>query len=202
MPTRGQKVRVGIFILFSLSLFLILIAIVTRQKFLQKQDLYYIAYENVSVSGLEIGSPVKYLGIKIGVVEDITIDPTNVNRVIVKVSVKEGTPIKADATALIASVGITGLKTIEIRGGTQEARTLEPGEFIPAGTSITEEITGRAEIITEKLEAILNNLYEFTRPEKLNKITQFAEQSTRTFEEIEEIISENREQLKLTLDQT
>ncbi len=202
MPTKGQKVRLGIFIVLSLSALLVLLALITRQKFLQKQDFYYIAYENVSVGGLEVGSPVKYLGIRVGVVEDISIDPENVNRVIVKVALKEGTPIKADAEALIAAIGITGLKTIEIRGGTNEAPLLKPGEYIPAGTSITEEITGRAEVISEKLEQVINNLQVFTRPENLNKITRFAEKSSHTFEQIDQLVAENRQQLKLTLIQT
>lgn len=202
MPTKGQKVRLGIFIVLTLSALLVLLALITRQKFLQKQDYYYIAYENVSVGGLEVGSPVKYLGIKVGVVDDISIDPENVNRVIVKVALKEGTPIKADAEALIAAIGITGLKTIEIRGGTNEAPLLKPGEYIPAGTSITEEITGRAEVISEKLEQVINNLQVFTRPENLNKITQFAEKSSHTFEQIDQLVTENRQQLRLTLLQT
>ncbi|MFP4622443.1 MAG: ATP-binding cassette domain-containing protein [Bacteroidales bacterium] len=63
-----------------------------------------------------------------------------------------------NAQAEITSVGLTGLKAIEIRGGSNEAENLKPGSYIQAGSSITREITGKAETIAQKAEKVLNNL--------------------------------------------
>jgi phospholipid/cholesterol/gamma-HCH transport system substrate-binding protein len=175
MKNQAQKIRLGIFLVASSSVLLIIIAFFTAREVFKKEDVYFISYEGISVGGLEIGSPVKYLGIKVGSISRITIDPENVNSVIVEIALRPGTPIKEDAEADITSIGITGLKNIEIRGGTNEAESLEPGSFINPGSSITEEITGKAEIIAEKAEKVLNNLQLFTEPENLNKIIQMAD---------------------------
>lgn len=200
MPTRAQKLRLSIFIAVSLIALLGLIGVITRQQLLKESDIYYIAYEDLSVGGLEVGSPVKYLGIKVGVVDDVRIDPKNVTRVIITVELTHGTPIKTDSQADINAIGITGLKTIEIRGGSNEAERLKPGGYIQPGTSLSEEITDRADVMTRKLDQIFNNLQAFTRPDNLNKFTRLAEQAGSAFEKMNGILDENRRNMRLTLE--
>lgn len=206
MNTRQNKIRLGIFLIVSLTLLLSLIGFFTARQLLEKRDTYYVAYSGVSVSGLEVGSPVKYLGINVGTISDIMIDPEDVNSVIVELSLKPGTPVKEDAKADIVAVGITGLKTIEIRGGSNEADFLKENEFITAGSSITEEITGKAEIIAEKVEKVLNNLQDFTQPENLNKITQSADKinelatnASITISKIDTLVDVNKEAVHETI---
>jgi phospholipid/cholesterol/gamma-HCH transport system substrate-binding protein len=206
MKNQAQKIRLGIFLVISSIILLIIVGYFTAQEFFRKQDTYYVAYEGISVGGLEIGSPVKYLGIKVGSIQDITIDPEDVNKVIVELALKPGTPIKEDAVADITTVGITGLKTIEIRGGSNEAKSLEPDSYINAGSSITEEITGKAEIIAEKIEKVINNLQLFTEPDNLNKFTSLAESisaladnANLTVLRVDSIILTNREDIRGTI---
>ena len=163
MRNRSQKIRLGIFLFVSLAILLSVIGFFTTREFFEKEDIYYVSYEGISVSGLEVGSPVKYMGIKVGTIKDIRIDPTNVNKVIIELSLQPDTPIKEDVQADITSMGITGLKAIEISGGSNKAQSLEPGSQIPAGSSLTQEITGKAEVIAQKAEKVLNNLQIFTR---------------------------------------
>jgi len=203
MKNRSQKIRLGIFLVISTTILLVIIGFFTARQFFKKHDTYYISYEGISVSGLEVGSPVKYMGIKVGTIDDISIDPEDVNKVIIEIALKPGTPIKEDAEADITSIGITGLKTIEISGGTNEAKSLEPESFINAGTSITEAITGKAEIIAEKAEAVLNNLQVFTQPENLNKITTLAEKIGlladrvgETIQKFDTVVTENRSSIR------
>ncbi len=199
MQVHTQKFRFGLFLIISSLSLLVLLAVVTSRHLFKKTDKYYIAYENVSVSGLEVGSPVKYLGITVGSISDIRIDPKNVNRIIVEVSLDKGTPIKQDARADIASIGITGLKMIEIHGGSNQAPLLKPGQFIRAGTSMTMQITGKAEVISEKLERLLNNLNQVTQPEKMEKIYQLVENATATFSRLNQLLSDNSQYLAATL---
>ena len=94
MPTQSQKRRLGVFVILVIIMLIGLLLIIGSQQFLKKQDLYSIAYKDISVSGLEIGSPVKYLGLGVGSIKDIQIDPEDISRIIVKIAVKSGTPIK------------------------------------------------------------------------------------------------------------
>jgi phospholipid/cholesterol/gamma-HCH transport system substrate-binding protein len=203
MRNRSQKIRLGVFLFVSMAILLSVIGFLTAREFFEKEDIYYVSYEGISVSGLEVGSPVKYMGIKVGTIQDIRIDPEDVNRVILELALKPDTPIKKDAHADITSIGITGLKAIEISGGSNEAKKLEPGSYIQAGSSITQEITGKAEIIAQKAEKVLNNLQIFTQPENLNKVTELvekitllAEQTNQTVIKIDTIVSENRQDIR------
>ncbi|RMG67415.1 MAG: MCE family protein [Calditrichaeota bacterium] len=202
MISRGQKIRLGLFVLISLFALASLLFLLTRQRLFKKYDVYHIAFEGVSVSGLEVGSPVKYLGVRVGTIRDIRIDPKNVNRILVTVALEPGTPIRQDARADIVSVGITGLKMIEIRGGSQKAPLLKPGSFIHPGTSISDEITGKAEVIAEKAEMILNNLQRMTSPQNIENYENFLANARQAFEQMDAMLKENRSNLRESLAQS
>lgn len=170
MVSNAQKFRLGIFIVVISFLLIIFLVMVAGNKLMEKRDTYYIRYEDTSVSGLRVGGPVKYHGISIGRVEDIKIDEEDVSNVIVVLSIKHGTPLKKDVKASLTPIGITGLLQIEISGGTNQADTAEPGSFIESGPSTFENITGKAEVITEKMEMLLNNLISITDAENQKKL--------------------------------
>jgi phospholipid/cholesterol/gamma-HCH transport system substrate-binding protein len=185
---------------------LFLIVYFTARELLEKSDTYYVSFHDVSVSGMEVGSPVKYLGINVGTISDIRINPQDITSIIVELSLKPGTPIKKDAKADIVSLGITGMKAIEIRGGTNEADLLKPGSYLQAGSSLASEITGKAEIIAEKAEHVLNNLQVFTHPDTLAKITaalrkfsKMTDDADRAILRIDDIIAQNRENIDSTI---
>ncbi len=170
MVTKAQKFRLGIFITVISILMIIFLVMVAGTKIMQKRDIYYIRYEDSSVTGLQVGGPVKYRGIGIGRVDDISIDPENISDIIVTVNIKSGTPIKGDMKASLIPIGITGLVQVEITGGTQETKLLEKGSFINSGFSTFESISGKAEIITNKIEILLNNLNEITNKENAKRL--------------------------------
>ena len=199
MITRSQKIRLGIFISSALSIFIATIFVISISGFFKEKDVYYIAYQNISVSGLDVGSSVKYLGIKVGAIKDIRVDPEDINRIIVTVGINKGTPIKKDVKAEISTIGITGIKLIELRGGTNEAPFLELGGFIKAGSSLTEDITGKAELIAEKIELLLNNLLEFTSDPNRGKILDLVDHSTNTFANFNSILNENKKNIRRSI---
>jgi len=192
MITRSQKIRLGIFSVVAVSILIITLFLLSIDQFIEDQDVYYIAYEDVSVSGLDVGSPVKYLGLKVGSVKKIKIDPRDISRIIVQVGLTKDTPIKKDVEAEISTIGITGLKLIELRGGTNEAELLKPGRFIKAGESFTDVITGKAEIIAEKIEHALNNLIAFTSSKNQEKFSEAFGNASETISNVNDILSDNK----------
>jgi len=80
----------------------------------------YEPYQSVikeSVAGLSVAAPVKYLGVDVGKVSEIAIDPQNSRQVRVKFLIERGTPIKQDTEAVMKSQGLTGIAYIELSGG-------------------------------------------------------------------------------------
>ncbi len=205
MKRKAQRIRLGLFIMISSAFLLLILGLFTARNLFEQKDVYYVAYKDISVSGLEVGSPVKYMGINVGSIASISIDQEDVSSIIVQLSLDTGTPVKEDAVADIVAIGITGLKTIEIRGGSQEADFLEPEEYIESGSTMAADITGKAEVIAFKVEEILNNLQLFTRPENLNNFTEaasdfsgLANNAENTLASLDQIIAENRQEIRNT----
>jgi phospholipid/cholesterol/gamma-HCH transport system substrate-binding protein len=170
MVSKAQKFRLGLFIAVFTTIMIFFIIMVAGNKLMEKRDYYNIKYRGMSVSGLQIGGAVKYNGINVGRVDNIKIQSDDIRNVIVEISVEEGTPIKSDMQAILTPVGITGLLQVELTGGTNNSSLLQSGDTIKAGTSTFQNITGKAEILAEKLEMVLNNIIEISGPDNQKKL--------------------------------
>jgi len=178
MITKAQKVRLGIFIAIGCTLILMFAGVVAGSQLLQKRDIYYIEYEDVSVHGLQVGGAVLYHGIKVGRVESIKINPDDVSKIIITISVEAGTPIKEDVLATLVPVGITGLKSIELKGGSNEAKLVKLKTFLKTGVSTFDSITGKAESIAEKIDLIASNISNMTNEENQKNIALILEETS------------------------
>jgi phospholipid/cholesterol/gamma-HCH transport system substrate-binding protein len=92
---------------------------------------FYVRYEiyfDGSVSGLSDGGPVRYLGVDVGRVVRIRIDPRAANRVQVIADIDATTPISDRTLAQLSLQGITGLLYIDL----QQQRADDTGRRILA----------------------------------------------------------------------
>ncbi len=192
MVSKATKIRLGIFIAIGSLLIIVFAAAVAGSRLVQKRDVYYIQFENYSVSGLQIGGAVNYQGIKVGRVENIRINPKDVTKIIITISVDAGTPIKQDTEAVLTLVGITGLKSVEIRGGTNESALLPKKSYIKAGVSMFDDISDRAISIAEKIDLIASNLSQLTSSENQKNIANILAQTSL-------LITDTRENMATTL---
>ncbi|MHB1591779.1 MAG: MlaD family protein [Sulfuricella sp.] len=124
-----SKVNFTIVGLFTLTLVVALIAILlwlgTGGRYYKIYDTYY-AYMNESVSGLNLNAPVKYRGVEVGNVSDITLDPANSERVRLLLKIERGTPVKEDSVAVLRTQGLTGIAYVELTGGSLQSPLLKP----------------------------------------------------------------------------
>ena len=77
----------------------------------------YQAFIQESVAGLNVDAPVKYLGVDVGKVSRIAIDPQNSAQVQLRFLINHGTPIKQDSQAVLKTQGLTGIAYVELSGG-------------------------------------------------------------------------------------
>lgn len=140
---------------------------------------FYTIYFPGSVTGLTLGGPVNYLGVPIGTVKHIQLDPENPDRVDILVGLKDSIPIREDAFASLELQGLTGYKFVQISGGSKESPLLKakPGHPYPI---IPSRYSGVEEIMT-------------TLPRMVNKFTNLVDRINATFNE------ENRSRFSNTL---
>ncbi len=168
METRASYILVGSFVLAFVAGAFAIVTWFAKTEFDRKPAQYHV-YFTESVTGLEIGSPVRYRGVAVGSVADIRIDPKNVERVRVTFEVAAETPIKQDTFASLGLQGITGAAYVQLEGGTQESATLvakegEPLPVIAAKASGLErlltkapELFEKAFVLVERLSALLDD---------------------------------------------
>ncbi len=86
----------------------------------------YEIYFQGSVSGLNRGSTVRYLGVEVGRVVAIRIDKRVSDRVQVVADIDAGTPISDDTLASLSLQGITGLLYIDLLAHADPKRRMDP----------------------------------------------------------------------------
>lgn len=183
MVSKAVKIRLGIFMVIGLTLIVLFVALVAGNRLVQKRDIYFVEFENYSVAGLQVGGAVNYQGIKVGRVDDIKINPKDVTKIILTLSLDHGTPIKEDTEAILVYVGITGVKAVELRGGTNEARLLKTKAYIKVGSSAIDDVADRAMSIAEKVDQIASNLAALTDEENRRNIAEILRQSSLLIED-------------------
>ncbi|MBM3327570.1 MAG: MCE family protein [Calditrichaeota bacterium] len=197
--TPAQRARLGLFLLISGSILVILLLIITGGKLLERRDQYSIRYKDVSVSGLEIGAQVKYHGVRVGRVERIAIDPKEIETIVVTISVDHNTPITTDVKAITSALSLTGIKVIELTGGTSEAVLIKPGSEIPAGPSTFDIISGKAEAVSEKLELVLTNLANLTGGENQERLLLLIDNTALILNDVHIMLVENSPRVSNTI---
>jgi len=198
MITRAQRIRLGIFVVVSLGILLALFVTVVGSSLFTDRDEYYVRYK-ISVSGLEIGAPVKYNGVRVGRVEGISIDPDQVSHSLVTISLRSGTPVKENAKAILSVQGITGLKFIELVGGTSGAKTIDPGSEIEAGTSVVDKLTGQAETIAIKAELLVNQLLDLTGESNRALVADVLDRAGSLMNTSDKILQKNSDEIERIL---
>jgi phospholipid/cholesterol/gamma-HCH transport system substrate-binding protein len=168
--SRAERARLGVFIVTGASLLTIFFSVTLGISLTKTTKTYFAYFGGESLSGLEQGATVKYTGVPIGKIDKISYQPSDLSKVKVLIKVQPDFPIKNDMYATTGMLGITGLKYIEILGGSDTTPLLKAGSEIPTRVSMFSAISGKAEAIVAKIELLVNNLNQLSNPDSLKSL--------------------------------
>ncbi|MBX3206313.1 MAG: MCE family protein [Labilithrix sp.] len=169
MATTASRFKVGLFIVVGLVA-LVAIAIALGMHLFRKNTAEFRTYFDESVQGLDVGAPVKFRGVTVGVVSAIDIAPDRRHiEVVEDLEVDElrrlgflggGEKPPGELRAQISPVGITGVKYLAL--DFFDPRTTLPPElpfkppanYIPAAPSVVKSLEDAAMRAIERLPAI------------------------------------------------
>jgi len=160
--TERFKVRLGLFVIGGLALFVLAIFIIGKQKNLF-DPVFKLTSRFYNVSGLQIGNNVRFSGITVGVVDNIKIINDSTVKVDMLIKKDVWQFIKSDCEVSIGSEGIIGDKLIVITQGSSDAplakdgQNLESKEPVEADAIIASlQVTAaNVEIVTQQLAEIM-----------------------------------------------
>lgn len=183
--SKTQKVRIALFAIAAGVLITLVLILFAGLHFWKDRANYHIVFDQ-SVFGLERGADVFLNGVRVGLVEKIGIDDTDVSLVRVEIEVEASTPIRTDTRAVLHIAGITGLKVIDLRDGTMAAPRLAENSRIEEGETLldkleergmevvdqTTELMAKANVIVAQAEAVVTNLSQLTDPALLGTLVE------------------------------
>lgn len=118
-----------------------------------------------SVTGLGVGSLVKFNGIDVGKVTGLSFDETNPRLVIARTVVSRDLPISRATKAVLGFTGLTGIAHIEFEGGDQSETSIfelaeQQGKVatIRADPSAVNNLLATAQDIFTRTDRVLSNL--------------------------------------------
>lgn len=161
----SQKVKTGIFVALGIGILFATVFIIGNQKNLFDNTFTIKANFN-NVSGLQVGNLVRFAGINVGTVNDISI--VNDTTVQVSLSVQSHVKkfIKRDATANIGSDGLMGDKIIQVSSGSVGQPEVKDESLIQGKNPMSMDevmvklngIATNAEVLTSNLAGIVSKV--------------------------------------------
>ena len=208
METRAHYVAVGAFVLAVIVAGFVAALSLGRVEFAQELKRYYILLKG-SVTGLSKGSVVQYNGITVGRVVDVRVDPDDLEKIQITVEIDNDlVKIKTDARAFVDTNLLSGVATIQIRGGTREAAILEPEPghkypIIAAGSSVLQRVTeagpqllDRLMVTVDNLNAVLNEQNRQAIAESLQNVRTITEAFVAPSKEVGELVDNANETVR------
>ena len=116
MERHANYALVGI---VTLGLFIGLLAFVVWLagfQFNKHYDIYDVSFVG-PVRGISDGGEAHFNGIKVGEVTKLSLDPINPSRVVARIRLTAGVPVRTDSYAILEPQGITGVNYIQLTGG-------------------------------------------------------------------------------------
>ncbi|MCM8772215.1 MAG: MlaD family protein [Candidatus Omnitrophica bacterium] len=160
------EIKVGIFVF--LAILAVIGFIFTQTKF-GKVKGYEIGVLFDYVGGLEIGSPVRVSGVRVGEVKKIEIIYDVQPKVLVKLKINPNVKLGRHSRITIRTLGIIGEKYVEIIP-VYEKNFIKAGEIVEGENPLSlERIANIGEEIAVNLNKILSDLSKITGDEKFQK---------------------------------
>ncbi|XOZ33668.1 MlaD family protein [Halomonadaceae bacterium KBTZ08] len=198
METRAHHVLIGLFAVLVLAGALLFGWWLKEGGLQRQQEIYRITF-NEAVSGLTVGSNVKYNGITVGEVTQLALDPDDPRRVLARIAVTPTTPVKQDTHAQIKPTGLlSGTAHIRLGGGTPESLPLRvdasdrPPE-IPAHPSPLAQLREESGDTLANINRLVRRMESLLSERNLNHIEQTLDntaQLTRTLNAQQEQIAD------------
>jgi len=162
----------------------------------------YVILTEESISGIDVGSPVRYKGVNVGKVTGIEIHPKDPNVVVIFMKIKKGVPIGKDTVARIKPIGITGLSYISLSGGKDREpyMVMINGKSYPMIRLELSEIQRVSRSLPEllananRLLIRINRMFSDKNIENFSRISENLKRATAKLEELEDKLKELAEE--------
>lgn len=199
MDTKANYMLVGIFVIVVGVVAIVLFLWLSAFKHRQTYDTYLV-YMHEEVSGINLQSPVRYNGVKVGYVNKIELNPTDPQQVILTLKIRDETPITTGTIATLRSESIMGVDYVSLKALTATAPplTAKPGEIYPvilSEPSLLMKLSTALQEVTKTIQDLSDNIGKVF-DEKNRKAISASLVNT---QKLTKILSDNSESINETM---
>ena len=158
--SQNFKVRLGLFIAVGIAIFVLAIFIIGKQKNLF-DPVIKVSSRFENVSGLQVGSTVRFSGINVGTVDNIRIVNDSTVRVDMLIKKDVQKFIRADSEAGIGSEGLIGDKILVLSQGSADSPIVKDGQTIPSSEPVeTDQIMAGLQVTVDNVALATGEINE------------------------------------------
>lgn len=173
MEPRAHHILVGLFIVLGIGAALSFTLWLSRPGIGQTTNAYVVVF-NESVSGLTVGSAVRYTGIPVGRVTQLQLDADDARKVRARIRVDSDTPIKEDTDAQLQITSITGGAEIRLSGGSPDSPRLTRADgeppVIKAQPSPLAQLTGGGAQLIDQFVGLMDRAERLLSDENIRNL--------------------------------
>ena len=175
METRAHYILVGLFTLIAGAGALLFALWMTGAGAAREVNTYDVLFRE-PVSGLSVGSPVQYSGIRVGEVDQLSLDPRDPRIVLARIEVLASVPVKVDTVARQTLLNITGASAIELSEGLPESPNLAASAgnvpVIEATPSSLSQLRVTSEELLVSASSLLERANQLFSDENARRVSQ------------------------------
>lgn len=169
----------------------------------QKSYNTYAVFLNEAASGLSEDAAVRYNGVKVGYVRQISLNHNNPNQVILLLNIEAGTPITINTKATLISQGITGVSYLGLSDKGSNLAPLKapknyPFPIIPAKPSLFTQIDKAVREVADNVSSVTKEIQRVFD----TKNAQYIRNTLQSMEKFSHNLEENNQKISAILQNT
>jgi phospholipid/cholesterol/gamma-HCH transport system substrate-binding protein len=142
----------------------------------QEETRRYVVETRSNVTGLNAQAQVRYRGIRVGRVESIRLDPTDVGRTLIEISLPANIPVTRGTIARLGHQGVTGIAHVLLEDDGRDTHPLSSDggkdARIAMQDSLVQELADVGGDVLRQTRDLLANANELLRPENRQAMTR------------------------------
>lgn len=189
MERRVNFLFIGIIFFTILAALIIFVVVMGRFDFDDKQYRRYVVYTTNDISGLGVNTPVRYKGITIGSITDISFDPNQLGVVRMDIRIKRIIPVRRNSELVMDSQGLTGMSFLSLKQN-EEAPFIQENEdaILQLEPSLFGRLGSKADEASMEILDLLKNLKVLLNKSNLESANKIVANADRVSEHLDELI--------------
>ena len=159
MENRAYAIAVGIFTLVLGIAMLFAFWWISGSQ--QARSEYTIA-SRLPVTGLSAEGIVKFRGVDVGKVTEVSLDPSSQTTILIKIAIEKNLKLSTEAYAELRRQGITGLAYIDLNDESKNAPALPAGSIIPLRPTLVDDLISKGPEFIAQFEILMRNTNQLT----------------------------------------